>query len=64
VEKLAYIQHIQISAYGRYLVDLHVRVGVVRWYDMHLDVVELGHQYEELHGLNKVWINCNLIVMG
>jgi hypothetical protein len=36
------IQHIQIFADGRYLVDLHVQVGVGRWYDMLLDVVELG----------------------
>jgi hypothetical protein len=42
VEKLACIQYIQISADVRYLVDLQIQVGVGRWYDMQLDVVELG----------------------
>jgi hypothetical protein len=42
VEKLVGIQHIQISTDGRYLIDLHIQVRVGRWYDMQLDVVELG----------------------
>jgi hypothetical protein len=42
VEKLVCIQHIQISVDGRYLVDLHVQIGVRRWYDMQLDIVKLG----------------------
>jgi sulfopyruvate decarboxylase TPP-binding subunit len=62
VEKLACVQHIQISANGRYLVDLHVQVGVGRWYDMLLDVVELGQQRVELHDPNKMWLNCNLAI--
>jgi hypothetical protein len=64
VEKLACIQHIQISADGRYLVDLHIQVRVGRWYDMQLDIVELGQQHEELHDPNKIWVNCNLKVMA
>jgi hypothetical protein len=36
------------------LVDLHVQVGVRSWYDMQLDVVELGQQHEELHDSNKI----------
>jgi hypothetical protein len=60
VEKLVCVHHIQISVDGRYLVDLHVQVGVGRWYDMQLDVVELGQQRVELHGPNKIWVNCNL----
>jgi hypothetical protein len=63
VEKLTCIQHIQISANGIYLVDLHVQVRVGRWYDMQLDVVELGLLHEELHDPNKMWVNCNLEVM-
>jgi hypothetical protein len=63
VEKLLCTQHIQIFVDGRFLVDLHIQVGVGRWYDIQLDVVELGQQHEELHGPNKMWVNCNLIVM-
>jgi hypothetical protein len=44
VEKLTCIQHIQIFVDGRYLVDLHVQIRVGKWYDMQLDVVELGQQ--------------------
>jgi hypothetical protein len=55
--------HIQIFAYGRYLVDLHVQVGVGRWYDMQLVIVELGQQHKDLHDPNKMWANCNLVVM-
>jgi hypothetical protein len=29
---------------------------------MHLDVAELGQQREELHGPNKMWVNCNLAI--
>jgi hypothetical protein len=43
------IYHIQISADGRYLVDLHIQVGVGRWYGMQLDVVELGQRRVKLH---------------
>jgi hypothetical protein len=57
------IHHIQIFTDGRYLVDLHVQVGVGRWYDMQLDIVELGQQHGELHRPNKMWVNCNLVVM-
>jgi hypothetical protein len=57
------IQHIQIFADERYLVDLHVQVRVGRWYDMQLHAVELGQQHEELHGLNKMWVNYNLVVI-
>jgi hypothetical protein len=64
VEKLVCTQHIQISADGRYLVDLHIQVRVGRWYDMQLDIVELGQQHEELHDHNKMWVNCNLVVMA
>jgi hypothetical protein len=64
VEKLVCIQHIQIFADERYLVDLYVQVGVGRWCDMQLDVVELGQQHEELHGPNWMWISCNLVVMA
>jgi hypothetical protein len=63
VEKLTCIQYIQISANEIYLVDLHVQVRVGRWYDMQLDVVELGQLHEELHDPNKMWVNCNLEVM-
>jgi hypothetical protein len=31
---------------------------------MQLDVVELVHQYEELYGPNKTWVNYNLAVMA
>jgi hypothetical protein len=58
------IQHIQIFTDGRYLVDRHIQVGVGRWYDMQLDIVELGQQHEELYGPNKMWVNCNLEVMA
>jgi hypothetical protein len=34
------------------LVDLYLQVGVERWYDMQLDVVELGQEHEDLHGPN------------
>jgi hypothetical protein len=54
VEALLCTHHIQISADVRYLVDIHVQVGVGRWYDIQLDVVELGQQDEELHGPNKM----------
>jgi hypothetical protein len=54
VKKLVCIQHIQIFADGRYLINLHEQVGVERWYDMQLDVVELGRQCVELHGPNKM----------
>jgi hypothetical protein len=64
VEKLVCIQHIQISIDERNLVDLHIQVGVGRWYDMQLDVVELGQQHEELYGPNKMWINYNLVLMA
>jgi hypothetical protein len=47
---------------GGYLVDLHVQVGVERWYDMQLDVVKLGQQRVELHVPNKMWVNCNLAI--
>jgi hypothetical protein len=57
------IQHIQIVADGIYLVDLHIQVGVGRWYDMQLNVVKLDQQHEELHDPNKMWINCNLVIM-
>jgi hypothetical protein len=57
------ILHIQIFVDGRYLVDLYVQVGVGRWYDMQLVIVELGQQHEELHDPNKMWVNCNLVVM-
>jgi hypothetical protein len=30
---------------------------------MQLVIVELDQQYEELHGSNKMWINCNIVVM-
>jgi hypothetical protein len=63
VEKLVCIQYIQISTDERYLVDLHIQVGVGRWYDMQLDVVELGQQHEELHDPNKMWINYNFEIM-
>jgi hypothetical protein len=63
VEKLVCIQHIQISTDGRYLIDLHIQVRVGRWYDMQLDAVELGQQRVELYGPNKMWVNCNLIIM-
>jgi hypothetical protein len=63
VDKLVCTQHIQISTNERYLVDLHVQIGVERWYDMQLDVVELDQQHEELHCPNKMWLNCNLVVM-
>jgi hypothetical protein len=56
------IQHIQIFVDGRYMVDLHVQVGVGRWYDTQLDVVELGQQCVELHDPNKMWVNCNLAI--
>jgi hypothetical protein len=58
------MHHIQISVDGRYLVDLHVQVRVGRWYDMQLNVVELGEQSEELHGPNKMWVNYNLAIMA
>jgi hypothetical protein len=48
----------------RYLVDLHVQVGVRRWYDMQLNVVELDQQHEELHDPNNMWVNCFLAVMA
>jgi hypothetical protein len=60
---LVCILHIQIFVDGRYLVDLYVQVGVGRWYDMQLVIVELGQQHEELHDPNKMWVNCNLVVM-
>jgi hypothetical protein len=63
VVKLVCTLHIQISANERYLVDIHVQVGVGRWYAMQLVVVELGQQHEELHGPNKIWVNYNLVVM-
>jgi hypothetical protein len=63
VVKLACTLHVQIFTDGRYLVDLHIQVRVGRWYDMQLDIVELGHQHKELHGPNKMWVNCNLVVM-
>jgi hypothetical protein len=63
VVKLVCILHIQIFVDGRYLVDLYVQVGVGRWYDMQLVIVELGQQHEELHDPNKMWVNCNLVVM-
>jgi hypothetical protein len=31
---------------------------------MQLDVVEPGQQHEELHGPNKMWVNCNLEVIA
>jgi hypothetical protein len=54
VVKLVCILHIQISAYGRYLVDFHVLVGVGRWYDMQLGIVGLSQQRVKLHGPNKI----------
>jgi hypothetical protein len=63
VVKLVCKLHIQIFADGIYLVDLHIQVGVERWYDMQLVVVELGQQYVELHDPNKMWVNCNLEVI-
>jgi hypothetical protein len=63
VVKLVCTLHIQISVDGRYLVDLHIQVGVGRWYDIQLVIVELGQQHEELHDPNKMWVNCNLVVM-
>jgi hypothetical protein len=64
MKKLVCTQHNKISIYGRYLVDLHIQVGVGRWYDMQLDVVELRQQYEELQGPSKMWVNCNFVVMA
>jgi hypothetical protein len=58
------IKHIQFFIDGRYLVDLYIQGRVGRWYDMQLDIVELGQQHEELHGTNKMWVNCNLEVMA
>jgi hypothetical protein len=55
--------YIQIFTDMRYLVDLHIQVGVGRWYDMQLVIVELGQQHEELHDPNKMWVNCNLVIM-
>jgi hypothetical protein len=46
------------------MVDLHVQVGVEMWYDMQLDISKIGQQREELHGPNKMWVNCNLVVMA
>jgi hypothetical protein len=63
VVKLVCILHNRISTDGRYLVDLHVQVGVGRWYDMQLDVVELVQQNEELDGPNKMWVNYSLVIM-
>jgi hypothetical protein len=63
MEKLVCTPHIQISTYGRYLVDLHVQAEVGRWYNMQLVIVELGQSHEKLHGPNKMWVNCNLVVM-
>jgi hypothetical protein len=54
VVQLVCTLHIQISAYGRYLVDLHVQVRVGRWYDMQLCIVKLGQQHEELHAPNRM----------
>jgi hypothetical protein len=51
------------SADGRYLIDFHVQVGVGRWNDMQLDVVEVGQQRVELREPNKMWVNCNLAMM-
>jgi hypothetical protein len=31
---------------------------------MQLDIVELGQQHEELHDPNKIWVNCNHIVVA
>jgi hypothetical protein len=31
---------------------------------MQLDVVELGQQRVQLHGSNKMWVNCNLTIMA
>jgi hypothetical protein len=59
-----YIQYIQISTDGRYLIDFHVQVGVGMWYDMQLDIVELDQQRVELHDPNKMWINYNLAIMA
>jgi hypothetical protein len=58
VEKLVCKLHIQIFTDGRYLVHLYTQVVVERWYDMQLDVVELGQQHD------KMWVNCNLVVMA
>jgi hypothetical protein len=55
--------YIQIFTDMRYLVDLHIQVGVGRWYDMQLVIVELGQQHEELHDPNKMWVNYNLVIM-
>jgi hypothetical protein len=63
VVKLVCTLHIQISTDRRYLVDLHVQVGVGMWYEMQLIIVELGQQHVELHGPNKMWVNYNLVVM-
>jgi hypothetical protein len=63
VEKLTCIKHIQIFTDERYLVDLYVQVGVGRWYDMLLSIVELDQQHVELHGPNKMWVNCNIVIM-
>jgi hypothetical protein len=63
VVKLLCKLHIQIFADGRYLVDFHIQVGVERWYDMQLIVVELGQQHVELQGPN-IWVNCNPEVMA
>jgi hypothetical protein len=41
---------------------LHNQAGV-GWYGMQLDVVELGQQYEELYGPNKIWVNYSLVIM-
>jgi hypothetical protein len=60
VVKLVCKLYIQISTDERYLVDLHVQVGVGRWYDIQLVIVELGQQHVELYGPNKMWVNCNL----
>jgi hypothetical protein len=30
---------------------------------MQLDVVKLGQQCVELHDPNKMWVNCNLVIM-
>jgi hypothetical protein len=55
--------HIQISPNGRYFVDFHVQIGVGRWYDIQLVIIELGQQHVKLHGPNKIWVNCNMEVM-
>jgi hypothetical protein len=63
VVKLLCKLHIQIFADERYLVDFHIQVGVERWYDMQLIVVELGQQHVQLQGPN-IWVNCNPEVMA